>query len=469
MKADTFWLKLTLLAGDIFAIVVSFAFAYFFRVYIDYKPYFFEPGLADFVQLVVFLIPLWVLVLVVSGVYKKETYLFRAREYAKIFVVSIISVMSLISYGFIVGEEIFPVRTVAVYYVGISFILMIAVREVAKLVVKLLYRAGVGRKKVIVVGDNSAAVGIVNYFKSDKSQGYEVIGVVAKTGGKKIHKKQFPSLKIALEKSKPDVILQTDNVQTEYVYNQAVDNHLAYLFIPSQEQFLSRFSSVEVMDAYPVVDVKITRLNEQGRIVKRLFDIVAGGLLFILAVPFMLLIALVVKLDDPRGGIFFRQPRLTRHNKVFKIYKFRTMKAAYSGMSPEEGFTKMGKPHLIKKYRDNGDQLDYDPRVTRIGHKLRAWSLDEIPQLINVIKGDISLVGPRALVPGELNQYKRKSLILSVKSGLTGLAQVSGRRDISFEERRRLDVYYVQNWSFLMDIQILFKTAFIVILKRGAK
>ena len=129
----------------------------------------------------------------------------------------------------------------------------------------------------------------------------------------------------------------------------------------------------------------------------------------------------------------------------------------------------MGKPELAKAYRKNGDKLDDDPRITRLGKFLRATSLDELPQLINVIRGDISLVGPRALIPQEINQYKKKDIILAVKSGVTGLAQVSGRRNISFEERRRLDVYYVQNWSLLLDIQILFKTVFSVIIRRGAK
>lgn len=129
----------------------------------------------------------------------------------------------------------------------------------------------------------------------------------------------------------------------------------------------------------------------------------------------------------------------------------------------------MGKPGLSKEYRKNGDQLDNDPRVTKVGKFLRATSLDELPQLINVVRGDISLVGPRALIPQEINQYKKKDIILSVRSGLTGLAQVSGRRDIPFDERRRLDIYYVQNWSLLLDVQILFKTAFSVIFRRGAK
>src|SRR5690606_23112501 len=110
-----------------------------------------------------------------------------------------------------------------------------------------------------------------------------------------------------------------------------------------------------------------------------------------------------------------------------------------------------------------------DPRITPLGRFLRATSLDELPQLWNVLKGDISLVGPRALIPQELKEYKQRHSILSVKSGLTGLAVISGRKDIPFEERRQLDLYYVQNWSFWNDVVILAKTIAVVVLRRGAK
>ena len=129
----------------------------------------------------------------------------------------------------------------------------------------------------------------------------------------------------------------------------------------------------------------------------------------------------------------------------------------------------MGKPGLIKKYRQNGDKIPNDPRITKLGKILRATSLDELPQLFNVLRGDISLVGPRALVPGELHHYGDRSLLLSVKSGLTGLAQVSGRRDISFDERRALDLYYIQNWSLGMDFRIMFRTIGAVLFRKGAK
>ena len=128
----------------------------------------------------------------------------------------------------------------------------------------------------------------------------------------------------------------------------------------------------------------------------------------------------------------------------------------------------VGKPELLDQYRKNGNQLKDDFRITPFGKFMRRYSLDELPQLINVIKGDISLVGPRSLVASELEEYKKRHTILSVKSGLTGLAQISGRRNISFEERRRLDVYYVQNWSFWLDISILLKTLRAVLSGNGA-
>jgi undecaprenyl-phosphate galactose phosphotransferase len=154
---------------------------------------------------------------------------------------------------------------------------------------------------------------------------------------------------------------------------------------------------------------------------------------------------------------------------VAKIYKFRSHKRTYSGLTPEQAFTKMGRAELIKAYREGGDQIPGDPRISGIGRFLRRTSLDELPQLINVIKGDLSLVGPRALQVEEWKLYSQKDLILAVKSGITGLAQVSGRKELPVGERRKLDLYYVQNWSFWMDLMILIKTIRVVLGRIGAK
>lgn len=253
------------------------------------------------------------------------------------------------------------------------------------------------------------------------------------------------------------------------VYNQAIENHLDYQFIPDHSALFTSRHSVELLGAFPVINVHTTPLIGNGRVAKRVMDTVLGTLGIIVLSPFLLLIALMIKLSDPKSPVLFKQKRLTRFKKSISIYKFRTHNRTYNGLSPEEAFIKMERPDLLKQYRDNGDQLIDDPRETRFGRLLRRTSLDELPQLFNVLKGDISLVGPRALVPAELENYEFKSLILSVKSGLTGLAQISGRKDISFEERRKLDMYYVQNWSIWLDMQIIFRTIYMVLSGRGAK
>ena len=184
----------------------------------------------------------------------------------------------------------------------------------------------------------------------------------------------------------------------------------------------------------------------------------------------MLLVAIAVKLGDPRGPVLMhgqQRRRLTQFNRPFKVYKFRSHYAKFDGKTDEEVFTMIGKPELIDEYRQNGDRLNHDFRVTPVGRFIRRFSLDELPQLFNVIKGDISLVGPRALVPHELSNYEKKHTLLTVKSGLTGLAVVSGRRSIGFEERRRLDLYYVQNWSLWLDITILLKTCLVIFKKES--
>ena len=215
--------------------------------------------------------------------------------------------------------------------------------------------------------------------------------------------------------------------------------------------------------------VKATPLSGGYAAFKRGFDIVFAMVGIVLAAIPMIITWLILKCMDFKEPAIYAGERLTQYNRKFRCYKFRSMKPEYSGMTAEEAFIKMGKPGLIKKYRKGGDYLKDDPRITRFGKFIRRTSIDELPQLFNILKGDISLIGPRALLPGELRDYGDRSLILMVKSGLTGFAQVSGRRDISFEERRALDIYYVRNWSLGLDAAVFFKTIAVVLKGEGAK
>jgi lipopolysaccharide/colanic/teichoic acid biosynthesis glycosyltransferase len=217
----------------------------------------------------------------------------------------------------------------------------------------------------------------------------------------------------------------------------------------------------------PVFQVRATPLTGAARFYKRAVDIIASFILIVLASPLMLILFILQKLIEPKSPAIYKDIRLTRYNQEFPLLKFRTIRQAYSGLTPEQAFEKMGRPELIEKYRKSGDQLDNDPRYTKFGKFLRATSLDELPQLFNVLVGDISLIGPRALQPGELENYGDRGLLLSIKSGVTGLAQVSGRDTVTIREKARYDAQYAKSYSLKADISILFKTAKQVVVSEG--
>ena len=305
-------------------------------------------------------------------------------------------------------------------------------------------------------------------IKNPRSSGYRVVATVMNHAPSWSTGKNFTSIDKALGSldtlNVHSIILThlySDPKVNEQVMAAANENHCGFRFIPGQEDLLSGSTEVELFQGIPLVYVHPTPLNGASRLVKRGFDIVVALIATIVLSPVMLVIYLLLILSG--GTPIYRRSRLTRYNSSFNIYKFRSLKIEYNGIDPEGGFTKMGRPDLIKKFRDNGNWLDNDPRISRFGKFIRSTSLDELPQLFNIIKGDISLVGPRALIAEELDQYPQKNLILSIKSGLTGLAQISGRNDIPFEQRRQIDLFYVQNWSFLLDIKILFRTLISII------
>ncbi|MBR5389220.1 sugar transferase [Candidatus Saccharibacteria bacterium] len=474
MKKDsTFLSRVLLILGDLLAIIFSFFFAYYFRTHLDKRPYFFESDLSGFIVEVALLVPIWILILISIGLYSKKILDRHARgkEIGRLFVASLIGMMSIITIDFFGSSDLFPVRTIAIYSFILCFIFLTLNRMIFRFIRNLRFRHGRGTLRVVVIGNNKNTDYLTDYISATPESGYQLVGIVAarKYFPKDLVEKQYSSLKDALRYAKPDVIFQTDERQTEYVYQQSVNRHVIYYFVPSESALSSQLGELELVGNTPTLRVNATPLNGNSRYVKRFFDVLLGSVAFILALIPMLIVWAVIKLSSPKQPAIYSEYRLSQFNRKFKIYKFRSMKPEYSGLSPEEAFKKMGHSELIKKYRKNGDSLKDDPRITKIGRFIRKTSVDELPQLFNVIRGDISLVGPRALVPGELKTYGDRSLLLTVKSGLTGLAQVSGRRNISFEERRSLDLYYIKNWSLGLDFQILLRTVKAVFRHEGAK
>ncbi|QLY79143.1 sugar transferase [Clostridium intestinale] len=196
-------------------------------------------------------------------------------------------------------------------------------------------------------------------------------------------------------------------------------------------------------------------------ILKRIFDVVSSTLLLIILSPLFLILIVLVKLDS-KGPVFFGHKRIGYKGETISVYKFRSM--VQNAEEVLRNFTPEQKAEFEKNFK-----LDDDPRVTKMGAFLRKTSLDELPQLINIIKGDMSVVGPRPIVQKEVVKYgKYADKLFSVKPGLTGFWQANGRSDTTYDERVQMDMYYIDNRSTLLDIKILFKTVIAVIRKEGA-
>jgi exopolysaccharide biosynthesis polyprenyl glycosylphosphotransferase len=462
-----------LLIGDFVALVAAFAAAYIirFRIFEDGKTA--SVGGENFLVAILSILPLWLLIHAFIGLYRQEIYEKRFVEIGRLLVGSVIGVMTVISYDFLTESDLLPGRLVPLYALGLGFVFLVVFRTLARFIRHTLYRVGNGVSNILIVGNTPVSESLAEAVGETRHTGLRVLGIVDKqySGFKSFD--SFEEALHKLEKHPIHGIIQTelykDSGKNNEILRYAQTHHISYRFVPGNSDLFVGNIAVELFAGLPVIAVHQTALIGWGRVIKRLFDLFVTTVGMVIALPVMVLITLFMVIFDPKGGVFFKQTRLTRFNREFTVYKFRTQYKKYDGTTPEEAFKMIGSPELAKKYRNNGDFLAKDPRITPVGKFLRATSLDEIPQLLNVLKGDISLVGPRALVPHELNAYEKKHSILSVKSGLTGLAQISGRRDISFEERRKLDVYYVQNWSFWMDISILIRTVRTVLTGSGAK
>jgi exopolysaccharide biosynthesis polyprenyl glycosylphosphotransferase len=219
--------------------------------------------------------------------------------------------------------------------------------------------------------------------------------------------------------------------------------------------------SVRPVAGVPLLHVDEPELSGPRQVLKGVAEWLFATIAFVLMVPFLALLCLAIRIDS-RGAPLFRQTRVGRHGHDFTVYKLRTMHADAETLLESLREQNEAADGLLFKMRE-------DPRITRVGSLLRKWSLDELPQFWNVVKGDMALVGPRPPLPGEVSQYGPEvARRLLVRPGITGLWQVSGRSNLTWEESVRLDLYYVENWSLALDAMIVWKTFFAIFRREGA-
>lgn len=473
-KEPGFVYRLFLILGDLVAIVFAFSFAYYYRVYFDPRPYTFSPDIWDFFLKNLLLLPAWLVVIAALGAYSSRNLERPLIMISRLFLASIVGVMMIISYDFFVNDtasavrSLFPVRSIAFLIALFSFVAFVIERLAIYFIRRAFLRHNIGLIRTVVVGNSVNTTQLLTGVWPET--GFKIVGVVAKDKyvPEEWRKRQYEDVNLALRRLRADAIIQTDKEDIEGVNTAAINHHALYYYSPSLDSVITHSGRVQWLGATPIMLIRTTPLHGAALVVKRAIDIIVSLIGIIIASPFMLVIFIIQKIVEPKAPAIYKDVRMTRFERKFNLYKFRSMRQEYCGMSGEEAFTKMGRPDLVKAYRKQ-DSIKNDPRITKWGSILRKTSLDELPQLFNILKGDISFIGPRALPVVEIESRKDKAIILSVKSGLTGLAQVSGRRDISFEERRVLDVYYVKNWSLTMDISIFFRTIISVLKHEGAK
>lgn len=356
-----------------------------------------------------------------------------------------------------------------------SCTLLLAERLAIRQVIAWKHRRGRLIRPVLVVGSNSQAAAVVRSLERRRGEGLRPIGCLASSRKDRLSldytPSSLPNLGTAIDLM--DVIAE-HKVEMVVVVSSAFDHEVltrmvAELNSAPVEVFLStslgdvmvqRLRMREVA-GMPLIALRRLSLSSTNKVLKRTFEIVVASGVIVLGLPLWLLLAAAIKLTAP-GPVFYRQERVGVRGRRFRMFKFRTMVVDADKVLDE-----------VKKSRriETGPlfKLKHDPRVTVVGRWLRRFSIDEFPQLINVLLGEMSLVGPRPPLPPETRYYHDKHWRrMDVLPGMTGLWQVSGRSDLSFEEMVALDLFYISNWSLSLDLSLLARTIPAVLMGRGA-
>lgn len=447
---------------DSLMIFLAFLLAYFIRVKGDILPVASIMPLSEYLKWILVLIPIWLLVFVVNKLYS-----FQKRQFIDEFV----SIFMAVSTGLMVvfailffGRILFFSRLIVLFAWALSLILVTLGRLVINLVQKFLYLKGIGTKEILIIGTGSIARQLISAFE-DRFLGIKVIGVINGHRGQRLFAQKpilgkISQISRVVSRYKPHEIIQADpklsNQEMYQLLEFCYEKRIAFKFAPSLFELRTKNIVINRWGNVPVIELKRTPLDGWGRIIKRIVDLTGSIIGLIILLPFFAIIAILIKLDSP-GPVFFRQKRVGL-DRNFIFLKFRTMKA--TAAREHRG--------LMKKYGVMF-KLKNDPRITKIGKWLRRTSIDELPQLWNVLKGEMSLIGPRPPMPEEVKKYSKwQRKRLGVKPGITGLWQVSGRSDLAFDDWVKLDIHYIENWSLKLDFQILLRTFLIVLTKSGA-
>ncbi|MBP5385119.1 MAG: undecaprenyl-phosphate glucose phosphotransferase [Lachnospiraceae bacterium] len=441
---------------DAMVIAASYLFAWYLKFKSGFLDY--EMGLSAEVYFgaLYFIIPGYLLLYHQFDLYGSKRVSGRKREFFNIIKSNTFGLVAFIVVLYVINNPDFSRQMIFIFW-AVNIVAETGVRNVIRYALRFIRRRGKNLKYVLLVGYSKSAESYINRIRLNPQWGYVVRGILddhVERGtmykGVKVLGK-IDNLAVILPENKLDEIAITLSL-AEYgrlpeIVEQCEKSGVHTKFIPDYAGVIPNKPYTEDLQGLPVINIRHVPLsNTLNAVVKRAVDIFGATLAIILSSPVMLISAIAIKLNS-KGPVIFSQERIGMHNKPFKMYKFRTM---YVQEKTEE---------------QKGWTTKDDPRVTKVGRFLRKTSIDELPQLFNILIGKMSLVGPRPERPQFVEKFKeeipRYMVKHQVRPGLTGWAQVNGLRgDTSIEKRIEYDLYYIENWTMGFDIRILFLTVF---------
>lgn len=461
MKRSELFFSFLLLPVDWLMIFIGSLIVYWLR-YSDWfsalRPPVFLITAADYAQIVALVALLWLPIFALAGLYAIRANIRLVRELGRVILGCSTGLVGIVLFIFF-RAQLFGSRFLVLAGYLASIIFVFGGRVLVRSAQRSFLKKGTGVIRLVVIGSERSAEKIAGYLRQDKAAGFAV--------ARHFHKLDdavWGLLRNIGREHSADMIIQADSSLGREarigLWQFCQEHHLDFAY--AADIFEAKTSNFEVstLAGIPIIQIKRTPLDGWGRIVKRVADIIVAMAALLFIAPFGLLIALIIKIDSA-GPVFERLTRVGESGKRFKIFKFRSMIKNAHFLKPQlQELNERAGPLFKSKH---------DPRITRPGRLLRKWSLDELPNFINVVKGEMSLVGPRPHEPEEVGQYTpNQKRLLTVKPGVTGLAQISGRSDLDFNEEERLDIFYIENWNFWLDVQILLRTPWVVIKGKNA-
>lgn len=468
-RRGTHWAVLPLFVLDVLCIAGSMVAAYVvrFQLLSYHAPFSSEL----YSRLVLAATLVWPLVFAVFRLYSFERLFGGLQEYTGVFNACTAGVVGLILYGFVdrgVEDSISRGWLALVWFFSTTSVVL--VRFGYRRLVYALREQGILMRRALVVGVNEEGEAVAAQLCASPKAGMEIVGFVEPAQGQAVAAELpvvggLKDLGGLVEKLAIDelIVIPTALKREELldIYRDlGRDDNLHIRLSSGLYELFTTGIQVKEAGFIPLVSLNQTRITDLDALIKATVDYVGALLGIVVLSPIFLLIALLVRLDSP-GPAIHRRRVVGLHGRRYDAFKFRTM------ITDADAYL-AAHPQLLEEWEKNG-KIQNDPRITRVGRFLRRYSLDELPQLFNVLKGDMSLVGPRMITPGELRHFGRwQHNLLTVKPGMTGLWQISGRADLSYEERVQMDMRYIRNYTVWLDLQILLGTFAAVFQGRGA-